>query len=83
VGPVSVSVNADGMQYYGGGIYNDASCSTAVNHGMLVVGYGTDGIDYWIIKNSWGAEWGESGYIRMAIGSNMCAIAAYACYANL
>lgn len=83
VGPVSVALNADGLQNYGGGIYNDAGCSTSVNHGMLVVGYGTDGTDYWIVKNSWSDGWGESGYVRMAIGSNMCAIAAQACYPNL
>lgn len=80
VGPVSVALNADGIQSYGGGIYN-VGCSHDINHGMLVVGYGSDGA--WIIKNSWGGDWGESGYIRMAIGTNMCGIAAQACYPNL
>jgi C1A family cysteine protease len=72
--PVSVAVEADGLdwQFYFGGIVTDA-CGTNLDHGVLVVGYGTDYTgkpqDYWKVKNSWGADWGEQGYIRLGRGT--------------
>lgn len=71
-GPVSIAVDASGpaFQLYFGGIVRYL-CGTSLDHGVLVVGYGTShskifgDTDYWLVKNSWGAMWGEKGYLRI------------------
>ncbi|XP_068616505.1 cathepsin S, ortholog 2, tandem duplicate 2 [Brachionichthys hirsutus] len=81
VGPVSVAIDAGEtmFRFYRSGVYDDPSCSQRVNHGVLAVGYGTDnGRDYWLIKNSWGVEFGEQGYIRMSRNKgDQCGVAKY------
>jgi len=75
--PVAVSVKADTWKSYSSGIINDASCGTATNHAVLAVGYNTEGsIPYYVVRNSWGAKWGESGHVRIGIqgGIGICGI---------
>lgn len=84
-GPIPVAVDASlrSFHLYKGGIYNDHHCqsrSRYLNHAVLLVGYGTDyqGVDYWIIKNSWGKNWGEAGFMRLARRRNLCGVTTYA-----
>ncbi|XP_073282639.1 senescence-specific cysteine protease SAG39-like, partial [Primulina huaijiensis] len=65
--PVSVAIDGNGknFQFYAGGIYT-GECGTQLDHGVTVVGYGTNknGKKYWLVKNSWGAAWGKNGYAK-------------------
>ena len=77
--PTSVAIRAgwNGFQSYAGGIFTGEGCPSGVDHAVVAVGYGSEnGTDYWIVRNSWGTWWGESGYIRMAItdGAGVCSI---------
>jgi cathepsin F/cysteine peptidase B len=74
-GPLAVAVDASsGWQTYSGGIMTTCS-GRQLDHGVLAVGFGTSGAtNYWIVKNSWGVGWGESGYIRLQKGTNQCGI---------
>lgn len=78
--PVSVSIEADTVyfQSYTSGILTDAAaCGTTIDHAVLAVGYGTsNGVNYWIVKNSWSTQWGQAGYVNIAAidGIGVCGV---------
>jgi hypothetical protein len=84
--PIAVGVQADPaiFQFYRSGVITtSANCGAVLNHALLVVGYGSSSVPYWIVKNSWGTSWGASGYVFIQRGTNVnggagvCGIAAY------
>jgi hypothetical protein len=84
--PISVAVESAGrdFQLYKKGIFK-GSCTTNLDHAVVIVGYGTESeTDYWIVRNSWGTTWGEEGYIRMerniASPQGLCGIAMQTLY---
>jgi len=68
VGPIAITVDASEWHSYESGIFNGCNqVNPDLNHGVVLVGYGTeDGQDYWLVRNSWNANFGEAGYIRVA-----------------
>jgi len=83
--PVSIAIEADQavFQFYTGGVMDATTCGTTLDHGVLAVGYGTDASTskpFWKVKNSWGATWGEAGYIRLVRGINQCGLTNAASY---
>lgn len=73
-GPAAIAIDSNHMSFrlYSGGIYDEPRCSASrLDLGVGCVGFGTEGNkNYWIIRNSWGASWGENGYIRMVKDKN-------------
>lgn len=88
LGPIVAAIDAskETFQFYSEGIYNDPKCSNqpeGMNHAVLIVGFGKDpdGRKYWLIKNSYGPQWGIDGYMKLAKdNNNQCGIAIQASY---
>lgn len=78
VGPLSICVSASAWQSYEFGVLEEDCPSdyTLLNHCTQLTGWTTDarGIA-WLSRNSWGSSWGESGYIRLRYGKNLCGVA--------
>ena len=83
IGPVTAALNSRSLKPYKSGVFDKttAQCSPeGTNHAVALVGYGHDNSsnkDYWIVRNSWGKTWGESGYFRIKRGSGTCGINKY------
>jgi len=83
-GPVSIAIQADSsiFQSYKSGIITSPTCGTTLDHGVVIVGYGTENTTpYWKVRNSWSSSWGEAGYVRIlkSSGTNdigICGVAA-------
>jgi len=79
-GPLSICVDAESWQFYFGGVVSDL-CGNDLDHCVLIVGYEDyttwDGVvkPIWMIRNSWGADWGEDGYIYVERGYDLCGVA--------
>ncbi|CAG9859118.1 unnamed protein product [Phyllotreta striolata] len=89
LGPVSIGIDSTWMfQLYKSGLFDDDLCQNnndSLHHGVLVVGYGSEnGKDYWIVKNSYGIEWGMDGYILMSRNkNNQCGVATFGTVATI
>ncbi|CAF1401866.1 unnamed protein product [Adineta ricciae] len=85
IGPIATAVDSGdtSFQMYKSGVYDDPRCQPKYpNHGIFIVGYGNEsGKDYWLLKNSWGTEWGLEGYIKVVRNkNNQCGVATMASY---
>lgn len=76
-GPIAVGVDSTQWDDYRGGIFKHTMCTNDIDHAVTIVGYTKDA---WIVKNSWGTEWGEDGYIYLERGHNTCGVAEYVTY---
>jgi len=72
--PVAIGIQADqsAFQFYSGGILT-GTCGTQLDHSVLAVGYDTSS-NYWLVKNSWGASWGDNGYVKISMDGDKCGI---------
>jgi len=81
-----VTIEADKMvfQMYTSGVLDSTACGTSLDHAVAAVGYGTEsGKEYYLVRNSWGASWGENGYIKIATtssGAGICGIQSQSLY---
>jgi C1A family cysteine protease len=81
-GPLSIAVDAQTWSAYRSGIIT-SNCGQSLDHAVQIVGWDSSySTPYWIVRNSWGSTWGESGYVRVEMFKDMCGIANDALYAQ-
>jgi len=90
VGPISISIDATlaDFTFYSSGVYDNPKCLNGVDdldHTVLAAGYGSseDGVDYWLVRNSWSEYWGDNGYVKIARRGNICGVATQPTYVTL
>jgi len=76
---ISIDAGSDVFQNYSGGVLDSEECGISTNHAVSIVGYGTEklsGLEYWLVRNSWGTSWGVDGFVKIAIteGDGICGI---------
>ena len=78
-GPIPVAVDASSTRFhqYRGGVLTSRDCNQEPNHAVLLTGYTPE---YWIVKNSWGTNWGEEGFARIERNKDVCGIGSYASF---
>lgn len=74
-GTLSIGVDATTWSTYKSGVMSDCGKGTDINHAVQIVGVDNSASGWWKIRNSWSADWGEEGTIRVAYGSNTCGLA--------
>jgi cathepsin F len=79
VAPFSICVDASEWQFYSGGVFMAKQCGGGVDHCTQLVGYDTKSLStpYWIVRNSWGTDWGLSGFIYLEMFEDTCLMADY------
>jgi len=85
IGPLSIACDASQWSSYSGGLFPPADCEGQIDHAIQLVGYNPNGglgSPYWVVRNSWGADWGENGYIYIPFGQDACSISSYVSYAK-
>ena len=79
-GPLTIGLDAStrDFRFYSSGVFNDPTCGTTfnqLNHAMVIVGYGRENNkDFWLVKNSYGRQWGLDGFLKIERNNNMCGI---------
>ena len=87
--PVSIALDASssGFRFYKSGVLKKSDCTNGLNHGVVIMGYqnkkkadAQGDANYWKVQNSWGAKWGDNGYIKLQIAGKdgTCAMNKYA-----
>jgi len=80
--PLSICADASSWQDYSGGIFTASQCTTNIDHAIQLTGYNPSQGGYWIVRNSWGADWGQNGFIWLQYGQDTCGITSYVAYAT-